>query len=975
MTETTQTQPAQTTSTPTPKLNINREHAAIHLAILGDRTNYIVTAKNHNTNKVRNKALTKAEILTFAEDMNNQGFCVWISLNPKEDDGNIYVTALADFWLDIDARPKGIDDRAATQQEIDEAYDRAIKLKEYIEKTYGAVGFIAFSGNGYHLHFPLPHTEFTPEQRALIGTSETDTVTNAKVRNFAKQTATNIGKTIDNTYDINRKTALIGSFNLKILNQPIQTNWLEDFLPETLDGTLKSVDYARNQNQKLLEAILNTSIEQQQPTMYRDITKPHQQLDKILEEDEKLRDYYYGNFGKYQGDDDRSRAEMWVLCCLMGRHGFSKAETYQAMQNCKIDKWQEEPESYRKLIIENAHKHVMENPTPATDELDEETTSKLEALALNPNNEQRFLDDIHRKVKKDDVAVFDTFHIGLSTYMKPNNLIHKSPSGAGKTYSTTETMDYFPQEDLITIGTQSPKVLSHQQGELMTIDANGKEVSFSYDETPEKPKNQDYKGKPEDYKAALEDYKRQHREYEQKIKNHYTLIRLAGKAMVFLDTISRETFEMYKTLLSHDKPKISHEYVDDKGNVHRTVLEGWPSATFCTADPRILSPEFLTRTFSDYLQTDQGKIAAAQEVIDNTTSDPWEYEDDTDEKKLIKLYIREIRNTIKQFNIKSVQPFPNLRNIIAFSNTIVRDMRDYSHFSQLFPTYTMFKLFQRPIITINGEHRLVVTIDDVLDALEQFHKIEETTRSGTDKTILDFYYDAIATIDTEKGATVTEIQKKSKVKSAQTIRDRLRILEQAGYVNIEEGLQKDQRRWTVFPIKVKVDETTTDNQTDVDLRFKLKKDAESWIETSSSKYPSIQIQKIDFRTKQLIYISLDEFKTLIGIDQEKKLIGIDQDFNLLVSNEENSSISKNTLKSTSDNQTVVVPPNNQSPLDFNIIAYCVPLKKEELHPDQVCAVCQEKKPLTYTYRTYDSKDGYVCFECGDKIRCHIDQRD
>ena len=54
----------------------------------------------------------------------------------------------------------------------------------------------------------------------------------------------------------------------------------------------------------------------------------------------------------------------------------------------------------------------------------------LETLALDPNNEQRFLDDIHRKVKEDDVAVIDTFHTGLSTYMEPNNLIHKSQSGS-----------------------------------------------------------------------------------------------------------------------------------------------------------------------------------------------------------------------------------------------------------------------------------------------------------------------------------------------------------------------------------------------------------------------------------------------------------------------------------------------------------------------------------------------------------------
>ena len=39
------------------------------------------------------------------------------------------MTALNDFWLDIDARPKGVDDRTATEQELLTALDRANKLQ------------------------------------------------------------------------------------------------------------------------------------------------------------------------------------------------------------------------------------------------------------------------------------------------------------------------------------------------------------------------------------------------------------------------------------------------------------------------------------------------------------------------------------------------------------------------------------------------------------------------------------------------------------------------------------------------------------------------------------------------------------------------------------------------------------------------------------------------------------------------------
>ena len=474
-------------------------------------------------------------------------------------------------------------------------------------------------------------------------------------------------------------------------------------------------------------------------------------------------------------------------------------------------------------------------------------------------------------------------------------------------------------------------------------------------EHPEKPKSHDYKGKPEDYRKTHVKSINVNAENtrNRKSKTITPSYIVAGKGIVFLDSINPETFEMYRTLLSHDKPKIIHEFVDDKGNVHRTVLEGWPSATFCTADPRILSKEFLTRTFSDYLQTNQGKIAAAQEVIDNATSDPWEYGKETEEKQLIRRYIREVRDTIKKFNIKSVQPFPHLRNIIEFSNTVVRDMRDYGHFNQLVPTYTMFKLFQRPIITIKGEHRLVATIDDVYDALEQFHKIEETTRSGTEKTVLDFYHDFIATIDPEKGATVGEIQEKSNVKSGQTIRDRLKVLEQAGYVNIEEGLQKDKRRWTIFPIKAKIDETTTDSQNDADLKLKLQKDAESWIKTSSLKYPSMQIEKIDFRTRQLVPISIDEFKKLIGIDSNSKL---------LVLNEGNNAIRENTLESTLDSQTVV----DSSSISTKLLS-CKRLEAIDKRFNQKCLECGSLCTTEYRLTLFDKSTRDICASCGERV--------
>ena len=321
----------------------------------------------------------------------------------------------------------------------------------------------------------------------------------------------------------------------------------------------------------------------------------------------------------------------------------------------------------------------------------------LKKLAIDPEIENRLLDDINRTIKNDDVVVEDTFHAGLSTYIDPFNLCHKGKSGIGKTYNTTGVMDYFPEEDVIQIGSQSPKVVSHDYGELMTVDENGEEVPFNFEDAPRQPKRREYDSS-ESYKDAYDAYRIEQKAWEQKVKKSFHLIKLAGKAFVFLDTISRETFEMFKCVLSHDKgvfngkPKrIVHKFVDDKGKVHVAVLEGYPSAIFCTVDKDFLE-EFATRTFTDTPGDGKNKIQAAQEVTDQKTSFPWEYETATKEKTLIKALVRSIRDTIKQYDLKMVKPFPNLRNLIKFSNEAVRDMRDYEHFNQMLPTYTEFKL-------------------------------------------------------------------------------------------------------------------------------------------------------------------------------------------------------------------------------------------------------------------------------------------
>jgi hypothetical protein len=560
--------------------------------------------------------------------------------------------------------------------------------------------------------------------------------------------------------------------------------------------------------------------------------------------------------------------------------------------------------------------------------VDVEFIEDLKTLAVDPQNEGRFMEDIHRTIKKDDAVISDTFHSALSAYLDPFSLAHKERSGAGKTYVSIGTVSYFPKEDVVIVGTQSPKVISHEQGELMTIDENGNETPLDLDEAPHKPMRREYDGK-EEFQDAYDAYKIKKRSWDQLVNNSFHLIRLTGKIYVFLDTISRETFEMFKCTLSHDDWRITHKYVDDTGKVHTTVLEGWPSAIFCTVDKDFIE-EFATRTLTDSPETDKGKISAAQEVTDSKRSFPWEYEQDTKEKKLIKALIRNIRDTVKKYSLRTVMPFPNLRTLVEFSSEAIRDMRDYEHFNQILPTFSAFKLFQRPIITVNGKKYIVVAVEDVLAALDLFDKIAETTRTGTEKPILDFYHKHV---QHHKGGAILKVilADAPEMRSENTARQYLARLEQLGWVNIAEGQQTDKRLLTYYPLKDATDtqreisETALKQRDNVDLKQKLEKDFNEWFKTITTANPSIQIEKINFNGRTLHSITVDELKNLIGIGAPCELI---------VLNEARQPIRETKAETTLKPEINTVAPNSQ------------------------------KSNIRLTIRR--TKDGQPCWNCGQK---------
>jgi len=343
------------------------EHMRLHLAILGPRDKYHLTAMKYKTVKVGeefklkkdgppiNEWLTQQEIIPFVKQKNIEGYTCWISLHDKEEGKDLItgVKALCDFWIDIDTirSDKTV---KATKEQLQEALNGAVKLQSYIEKEFGAHGFMAKSGNGFHIHFPLPRSELPEESsRKQI---------NKKIREFAKQISLKAGVEGDHTYDIRRVTTLIGSLNLKIPESPLQTKWSKSNFVNGLDGAINLVNAARPQNKGLLEAIFNTEIQKTEIVVTSAVTNLSLSIEKLCKKYPKFNSVYNGDFEKYF-DADRSRAEAYLLVTFI-INGFSDLQIYEAMVNSKVGKWHERCQDYKENSLENAHEYVIENKIP-----------------------------------------------------------------------------------------------------------------------------------------------------------------------------------------------------------------------------------------------------------------------------------------------------------------------------------------------------------------------------------------------------------------------------------------------------------------------------------------------------------------------------------------------------------------------------------------------------------------------------------
>ena len=147
-------------------------------------------------------------------------------------------------------------------------------------------------------------------------------------------------------------------------------------------------------------------------------------------------------------------------------------------------------------------------------------------------------------------------------------------------------------------------------------------------------------------------------------------------------------------------------------------------------------------------------------------------------------------------------------------------------FWSLYPAFTVFRLFQRPIVTLNGENYLLATIQDVLDAKALFDAVSLTTKTSTEAKILRFYYNLHPRQNQRRNSQRShrllqpQIQK-SLIENHRP--DGSNRLEEIEWIDARAGQQKDSRAITYYPLQGVGEDA---NQTKLDTAQSMDMDKE-----------------------------------------------------------------------------------------------------------------------------------------------------
>ena len=251
-----------------------------------------------------------------------------------------------------------------------------------------------------------------------------------------------------------------------------------------------------------------------------------------------------------------------------GGNGHDKEESETRISDEELEHYQDQREHetyYNQKLIESSQ---LINPSV-----------DLDPYIQDRDYAEYIIDTAKKTVKREDTLIRQIVYTALSKDSdNPLNLAVLATTSEGKTHAVVETLKPFEKLGLWVIGSMSPKVIIRQNGIL--VNSNNKPVENAIVDLKQRIKE----CKRNDQNDQLENLQQQLRQLYEDAK---ILIDLTGKLFLFLERPHEDTWNIFKTTLSHDRWEIEHPYVYEVQGmgfkVKKVVLRGWPACIYCSA--------------------------------------------------------------------------------------------------------------------------------------------------------------------------------------------------------------------------------------------------------------------------------------------------------------------------------------------------------------------------------------------------------
>ena len=351
----------------------------------------------------------------------------------------------------------------------------------------------------------------------------------------------------------------------------------------------------------------------------------------------------------------------------------------------------------------------------------------------------------------------------LSAYTNdPINLFLKGPSSIGKTFTTTQTLDYFPKKDVWMLGGISPTSLVHDYGNLE--DSDGNLIPYEWEdlrlaELVAEEKIDMSNPAKEDKKRIKLLKGRVKAEYRELLRNSKYVVDLSEKILVFLEVPNIQTLSRLRPILSHDRREILYKFTDKKAKfgglrTRSVIIRGWPATIFCSTDIEYLE-DLSTRAFTLTPEMVSEKYGEANIAFAKQKSLP-----DKVDLEIFKLteFVSYTKECIHDLKVKN----PMLEMLAeVYPHDTPRDMRDFKHIVALMEMNALLHITDRPFIHAGAHKYLLVTMEDLIEVLSMMKeaRLLETTRTGLPAHILRIFQEVIVPLSNQfpEGFTYSQL--------------------------------------------------------------------------------------------------------------------------------------------------------------------------------------------------------------------------